>query len=198
MSERVATRLAIIASENGVISNEDRELYIYSYQIMIERTISWACILLVALLFGTLYPYTLIFMAFYLTLSMFTGGLHVPSFWLCLAASVGIYLVFSLVEPFMTTSLPMNAIILVIVCCAVTISILGPVAHPNKPMDAKSMTRCRKISIAIIFIQTTIAFIFFASGNERILMFIMFSFVIISCSLMAAYWHIKSVKPFLS
>ena len=194
MIERVATRLASIASENGIIPSEDHDLYIYSYQIMIERTFSWACILLVALLFETLYPYTLIFMAFFLSLSMFVGGWHAPSFRLCFVVSVGIFLGFSLVEPFVTASFPMGVAVVLITCCAVVIGVLGPVAHPNKPMDAKSIKICRKISIVIIFIQTALAVVSFAAGNERILMFIMFSFMIASASLVGGHREAKKLQ----
>ena len=197
MSEKVAARLASIASENGVISSEDRDLYVYSYQIMIERSISWACILLIALIFGTLYPYTLIFMAFYWPLSMFVGGWHACGFRLCFVVSVGIFLGFSLVEPIISASLTMNVTILAIVCCAVAIGILGPVAHPNKPMDAKSMKRCRKISIVVIFIETTLAFAFFAADNERVLLFIMFSLLITSASLLGGHREAKKHKKLL-
>ena len=198
MSERIAAKLADIAWESGIISEDDRDLYIYSYQILIERTVSWACILFIALFFGTLYPYALIFAAFYLSLSMFTGGWHAPSFILCFFMSVGVFLGFSLVEPLLADALSINALMIIVAFCAVGIGLLRPAAHPNKPMDDRGMKRCRRVAVVVLILQSFIAFVFFAMGNSRMLLFIAFSFVIVSFSLVIAHCSVKRHVNILS
>ena len=191
MSEKLAARLAIVASQKGVIPSEDIDLYTYSYQILIERTISWVCILIAALLFGNLYPYALVFIAFFIPLSMFTGGWHAPNFGLCFTISVGIFVGFSIVEPFITAQLPINVMMGIVVGCAVIVGVLGPCADANKPMDAKSIKRCHKISVVVLLIEVSIASVVFTLGNERVLMFIVFSFAIVGISLLAAHYSRK-------
>ena len=193
MSEKAAAWLAVVASEKGVISKEDIDLYKYSYQILIERTTSWLCILIVASLFGTLQPYALVFATFFVPLSMFNGGGHASGFGICFAVSVGIFLGFSIAEPFITERLSTNVMMGIIVCCSILIGFSGPSANPNKPMDIKSITRCHKISIAILFIEVLVAFVVFTLGNERVLMFIVFSFVIVGVSLLAAHCTAKKI-----
>ena len=183
MSEKIATRLAAIACESGVIPDEDRDLYIYSYQIVFERIVSWACLVLVALFFETLVPYALVFMAFYLSLSMFTGGWHAPSFGLCFLVSVGIFVGFSLVEPFIAAVVSSVVMLAVILCCAVIIALLGPAEHPNKPMDAGALKRCRKVSLVILAVQVALATGVFVLENERVLVFMTLSFALVSLSL---------------
>jgi len=186
MTEKIATRLATIAVENDIIQNEDYELYIYSYQILIERVVSWMCILLISLYFGAL-SYTLIFVSFYGILHMFTGGWHASSFGLCFVSSVGIFLAFLLAEPAIATLISANIMLGIIICCGLTIGWLGPIADPNKPLDTKSMIRCRKISIVILLVEISIAYVIFAIGNDRILVFIGFSFAMICASLLIAH-----------
>jgi len=185
MSERIAAKLATIAVNNGIIKSEDYELYVYSYQILLERTVGWMSILLLSIVFGTLI-YTLIFVSFFVTLSAFTGGWHAPSFGLCFVASVGIFLGFSLIEPFITARVSVYVMIGIVICIGIIIGLLGPIADPNKPIDLNNLKKCHKISVVVLCAQIAISFVVLMAGNERTLVFIMFSFVMVCLSLIAA------------
>ena len=190
MTERLAVKLANAAVMGGIIKKEDHDLYVYSYQIMLERTMGWGCIFLTSLLFGTL-PYALLFALFFWALSMFTGGWHAPGFGLCFLMSVGVFLGVSILEPFVTAELPMYVVMGIILCCSAVISLLGPIADSNKPMDEKSLKRCKKIAFIVLLVEMAIAIVFFAAKHSRALVFIMFSFVVIASSLLTAHGKIK-------
>ena len=189
MTEKVARQLADFAVENNVIKSEDHDLYIYSYQVMIERVVSWTCVLLISLFFGTLF-YTFIFAVFFGTLSMFVGGSHAPSFKACFLISIGIFLGFSISQPFITAHLSVSIMLVIIFACGLLIGLLGPIADRNKPMSDKELMRCKKAAIIVLAVELAVACAVAATGNKQVVVFILFSFVTVGLSLLIA--HVKA------
>ncbi len=182
MTEELAKMLASIAVRNNIINGDDCELYGYSYQILIERFVSWSCILLISLLFRTIL-YTLIFIVLFGALRMFTGGWHAANFRICFLISVGIFLCFSCAEACLVELISANLMMITILACGFFIAFLGPIADSNKPMEFKRMMSFRKVSLLILLIELLVASNFFISQNKHALLFSLYSFLMLSIPL---------------
>lgn len=137
----------------NMISQEDKEWYIYSLQIVIEKTIGLSTILLLGVLFDYLFQ-TIGFWLVFSGIRKYSGGFHLKHFWSCYLFSVGTYLIFVQVYQKFVFEITSTQMILVTIVCLGIYSI-GAVnnqeIHWNKKecLENTSLTR---ISVLIIYV----------------------------------------------
>lgn len=146
MLHACAVYLTKMLLKNNAISEENQDIYIYGWEMILSTAGSVAAILLVAIVFKQL-PGTVLFLLFFLTLRAYAGGYHANSYLGCFSSSLVVYLVF------LTISLKMPVAYMPIgIWCLTLLSVAlvflrAPQDNPNKPITTEEeRKRLTKIS----------------------------------------------------
>lgn len=141
----IAEDITFILLKNKIVDMEDRDIYIYGFQILLSTLLVTGSLLTLGILLNQI-PLTFGFMATFIFLRTYTGGYHAEKFKSCFTISMTIYLS----ELFLNYIIPNNfktSIGLICITVAATIIYrLTPVEHKNNPLSLEEKNKYRKIS----------------------------------------------------
>lgn len=157
ISESISESLVV----SGIVSEENREAYIYGVELLFPQIIFYFVVLVVALITKTVVT-SFVFVAMYKTLRQYTGGFHCKTAEKCLAVSVLIYmpiiLLGSLSCPIVDAVMAVAALI-----SSIILLVFSPIENENKPLDngeKRKYKRIASIVTAIALLITIVTFLF--------------------------------------
>lgn len=162
MISRISERIAIFLLNKKVIEENELEIYIYGYEVLISSVIDFFIVLLFAVTFNKIILMT-IFFTMFVSVRIYTGGYHADTFWKCKIVFIMICLVLTLSSYIKVLLMPM---MIIMVVYNITVYILAPVENINKPLTNCEKTKYRRISIVLSMIWTTVAVITYFSFTE--------------------------------
>lgn len=162
MLERFSLKLTEIAIERNIITLDEKELYTYAYQKLISFIATFATTILIGIITDNLLG-LLIFTLFFMPLRIYSGGLHLSTYFRCYLGSVGVMLLAVLACNSLAILFPTYVFFIILGFSAFIIFKLAPISHPNKPLNdvdtAKYRFKARFIlSVEIITISIVIFF----------------------------------------
>ena len=136
---------AFLVAQNIVLAN-DREIYEYGFDLLIADFINFSLILLIGFLYRELSA-TIIYLVIFVGLRSVCGGYHAKTHLKCHICTIGVYIVFLLLQYIFKTS---TVFMLCINCImAIPIILFAPITHANKPLSKSVYRRNRVLSIVI-------------------------------------------------
>lgn len=151
VSEYVANLLVEKFLEQGLIHSHDKDIYIYSAQILIEKLVGFSVILIISMV-KNLWVETILFAVFFSWIRKYTGGFHASNFFWCLIGSCGVYLLYiSIVYPIFMWHMDINMLLLCISVC--TILAIGAVNHPNMNWNKAEFNAAKKMARIITLLE---------------------------------------------
>ena len=145
MYQKVAKRISASLIKNGIIDANNREIYEYSYEIMISQTVYILIMILISLMFGAVFESLAFFMGFSIC-RKFSGGYHASTYIKCHIIFAVNQIVFLLLVKFMKSEyFGLTAILMVIVSFFIIFAV-APIDHPNKPFDENEFSKYKKRS----------------------------------------------------
>lgn len=149
MPERIAGWLFDFQCRKGRLSEEQRKLYVYAYNLLISRVVVYVLLLLAGLLLGNLKEMALFLLAF-IPLRQYAGGVHFEGAGNCIAASsILICLSGQYLKYYHGISLPLFFMWIAAACIIIA---LAPVGCDNKklvPIEQKVYKRRTRIVFCI-------------------------------------------------
>lgn len=140
-------------SEN-VISEEFREIYIYTFRNTIQELIVCISIMVLSLL-NDMFINTLIFLSTFILLRKRTGGYHAKSFLNCYLLSILSYIiVIKIIYP-LFMGVDISFIFVCTTCSVGIIYFIGTINHPNwdlNDIEYKSITHMARKLVCILYI----------------------------------------------
>ncbi len=137
--------------EKNLISDDEKELYIYSAQVLLQFIITFICVLISGVVFNNLFACLILFVSFSI-IRKFSGGIHSKKFIVCFFSSIVINF---LGLHFISNKWFINTewFILILTISLLTILLFKPVIHPNKSTSEKEQKYFKLFSgvSAIIF-----------------------------------------------
>lgn len=186
MTERLAARMVASAIATGAIGEEEREIYLYAYQLAIEQIVGWAFVVLLAVLFGCLAG-AMLFIGCFVALRMYVGGYHAHSYGACFSITAVTFTVFCLIVPYLPAILPAPGVLIAGAGCGLVIVWLAPIADPNKPMEDNDLQHCKTCARLILAFVLLLLVLLCCTGWGRDYMYFpLLSLVLISLSLIAS------------
>lgn len=156
MITALANHIADFIYSNTELSEEQREIYVYGYEIIISSAISFILLIATGLIFGRLPESIVFFLVFYI-LRQKTGGYHADTYLKCnFIFEINIILVMMLTLIDFPFAVLIAVNIAACVLCLVTILILAPVENENKPI-APELRPKHKISALILTVIFEVA-----------------------------------------
>lgn len=148
MVRLLSSRLADFLIENKIVEAEDKEIYIYGYEILISSAIGVALVLILGFLFNLVIE-TVIFLAEFILIRQSCGGYHANSYLKCILSFMSVFvLVILALNIFLVHYSYLIWIVLSAMCMSVMME-LSPIENINKPLTQKTKSRNRKISIVL-------------------------------------------------
>ena len=138
-----------------VVSEDMREIHIYSVEVMLEKLLCYTTLLLLSWINHNILQ-TVVFIIVFFSLRNWTGGFHAKKYMYCYFGTVAIYFGVSRgMIPVMMTNRHM--LLLIVATSIITIFLGAPVNHPNLQLSSEEIQICKKSARKlIIFISITV------------------------------------------
>lgn len=162
MINKISFRLAEKLLSNGSITENERELYIYSFFILLTQTLYFALACFFGVIFGC-FGESLIFFTAFMFIRKYAGGYHAKTETRCeILSALSIAGCIWLIK--MSKSYNLFTILLcAALICAVVIITSAPLDTPEKPLSKKEFDRFKliiRIILTVILILITVSFYF--------------------------------------
>lgn len=148
MIRNLCARITELWCDSEVISESDREEYIYGLELLISTAINLFCLILISFLFGKqqlLLPYLLSF----IPVRLFAGGYHARTHWGCVTFTAALYSLTLLFVHIIPARASFQVGYVIALFSLAVIHSLAPVAAINKPLATEEHKVFRKVSQTI-------------------------------------------------
>lgn len=155
MIQRLSENIVSWQIKRNILTSEQRALYQYAYEVMINQIVNILIALLIAVIMRAPMQ-VLIFLASYIPLRSYCGGYHARTNAGCTVVSAFLIYAVCLLEKIITGDF---ALIFLPVCLAISGGLifgLAPVPDKNKPLDEEETIRYRIKSRRIWLIEAAI------------------------------------------
>lgn len=190
MIQRISESIVSWQIKKNVLTDEQRALYLYAYEVMLNQTINMLIAVLIAIALKAPMP-VFVFLVSYIPLRSYCGGYHARTNGGCTVVSAFLIILVCLVESVLTGEL---AIILPPLCLVISGALIfkfAPAPDKNKPLDEAETNHYRVKSRTVWFIEAVIGILLWCFGI-RASVVIAISHVILS--LMLVYGVFKNKK----
>lgn len=150
MFRKLSESIAGLLITNNIVSDENREAYIYGLELLFPQIIFYLGILVIAIFTKTILL-SLLFLITYKVLRQYTGGYHCKSAEMCLVVSILIYIILLLLFYFNSEIIDMVLVIVSVIVSGIILR-FSPIEDKNKPLDNLEKRKYRKLSIAITLV----------------------------------------------
>ena len=180
LSEKISSLFII----HGVIKQEDKEVYSYSFEILLSNLLNLIAICVISIITKTIIETAFYLLAF-MPLRQLAGGYHAKNHRRCFLIMMCIYASFLLIVKFLTLQ---YSFILVAANLAASIALIfkfSPMDDPNKPLSEKEISMFKRQSRIAILAYTVFAILTFIL-NETWALSMSLGMVSVALSLLAS------------
>jgi len=169
---------------NGIIQEDDRELYEYALNILLTGILHFLLSLLIGLSLGMIKESLALFVSFFV-IRKFAGGFHAAKPWQCYLFSIATNVAMLLLIKFL---LKQNDVFYYVCLCfpLPVILLLSPAESPNKPLSIKEKKVYRLIAVILYCVIAIASIVVFRWASKRIGMAICMGLMIESFVLILA------------
>lgn len=157
MIDFLSIRIADFLCRKGVIKEEDKELYIYGYQLLISSFIGIVLTLILGIVFRKPLE-TILYLVIFISTRQRCGGYHANHFLTCIISFLSAYLMVMLLESYLLQMDYVLYCILMELIYLITVIRFAPIEHKNKPLsqEVKLENRKKSIQYSVLWISISI------------------------------------------
>lgn len=148
MIHSLAENIALFFSHNGIIKNEDTDIYEYGLELVLSSFINIAGIIILMLI-SKLYIETILYFLGFSFLRVTAGGYHAKTHLRCFVMSIGIYAISMML---INLNIPFWGFVTGIIIMLSIVILLSPVEDENKPLNTeeRKILRMKSLFFAIV------------------------------------------------
>lgn len=155
MLDKCGAKLAEALCDNHIIKEENKEIIVYGIDALLSTLINVILVLGLGLVLGLFLP-TVVFLISFAVLRVFAGGYHAKTRIGCTASFLTMYLTGMALYRYTPEMLVKPAAIILAVVACVSVFILAPAEHPNRPYQGNEYQIFKNISRIIVSLQTLV------------------------------------------
>lgn len=187
MVTRMSKGVSSFFITQGIIPVEDREIYDYSFEVLISTVLSFLALFVFALLSKTLF-YALFFLAGFMPLRLVAGGYHAKSHSRCFLILMGIYALLLLAIYILTFFSMIIVIAMIVIVSVLMVFLFAPSEDKNNPVSTENKNKYKKKSrLFIVFYATFIFSLLVIVPDKSIAFSIAAGVLSVSISLLANF-----------
>lgn len=168
MISAIADRISEKMLHEGLILEEDRELYRYGFFLLISRGIFFVIAGTVGALVGNIWD-SIFFYILFSFLRGYAGGLHANREAVCLfSTTASLFLAAKIIFCLRRG----NYVILscgVLVVCSALVLLIAPLDSDSKPLGESEMRHCRKVTRLLTLLMNLSSFVWLIAGYPQFL-----------------------------
>lgn len=180
MVEKLAINLVDQMLDSKMIGDGQKEYYVYSLILLVEKTITLGTILMISLLLGNLIP-TIFFLLFFLTLRGRTGGFHCNTFGQCYIGTTVTYMLIVILADYWVNQ--WQVLLWVLFLAIIIVAVIGTVNHPNMHMNTLELVCSKKAARILLVLQGSVIYFFVFLKLDMLYIYYM-SIAIILCAML--------------
>jgi Membrane protein putatively involved in post-translational modification of the autoinducing quorum-sensing peptide len=170
MIKRLAERIVDWQTKKHFLSEGERGLYEYAYEVMVNQVLNILIAVMIAILFRAPMP-VLVFLISYIPLRSYCGGHHASTNEGCMVVSAVLICIICILY----RAIPRNIDIIIQPMAYIISGLLiiryAPVGDANKPLVEKEVARYRKIGRCVWFVESLIGmFLFFMQSRVGVVL----------------------------
>lgn len=191
MYEKLSKKITNLLIQHNFVSENDAEIYIYSFQIIFSTLVSSIFILIWAILFNQILNTIYFFTGFFLC-RKFSGGYHAKSQIACFIFTQIIFISFLTLITFSNIIGNNDILIIVTLLSSIVIFFFAPVDNENKTFDDNEKLKFKRQSriFAFVNIGVVLLLLCFSLFVDRLLCFIL---GVLAVSIMLVLGKIKNM-----
>ena len=143
MYARIAQKLSTYYIRKKYIQESDREIYEYSFEVLISFISNLILIIVLSLIFKIFTP-SIFYIISFLPLRRMAGGYHANTHFRCTITLLCVYLVFAALIKIIPCNYYLYVSIPLVIIASVIILILVPVEDHNNPLSDKERKKLRR------------------------------------------------------
>lgn len=183
---RLSKKIASIFILHGIIQEEDKEVYEYSFELLLSTILNSVAIIVIAILTKRILEATLFVIGF-VPLRALAGGYHADTHFRCLLILLFTFSLFLLTLVFLPVKFFFVITIMMILISILLVFILSPVEDSNRPFSEHEKISLKRKSRASILVYTVIVFgLSFLFSNKIFGFSLAFGIFSVSVSLLAS------------
>lgn len=161
-----AQKMTELLQKNNLISKEQRELYQYSFELLLSTVINLLLVLFLGFLFDAVWE-TILFLLFFCPLKRFTGGFHMPDYRSCICFFCVLYCMLLFGDRFLSESPFIGfALCPCVLSGAVFLFLAAPVESSHKKLTRAEKKRLT-FKVRLLLFPCTLSFLFFFELSDR-------------------------------
>jgi len=129
----------------GIIQEDDREVYVYSFEVLLSASASFLTLIILAFLSHTVLE-TALYLLGFIPLRQIAGGYHAPNHFRCYITMLSVYALFLLLLFFVPVEFIFPALILCGILSTVLVFVFAPSEDSNKPLSSEECAYFRRKS----------------------------------------------------
>ena len=181
----MSKKLSSFFAANGIIKQEDTEVYEYSLEILFSTVLNFIAVAVIAV-FAQKSLLTLFYLLGFIPLRLIAGGYHADTHFRCFLVLIGTYSVFLFMVTFIPSLFVMPAAITAVIVSVILILVLAPVEDKNKPVSAEDKKKFKlKSRIAVFVYSAVILLLLFLLPGSRIAFSLSLGILSVALSLLA-------------
>lgn len=192
MCSIIANKMIAFMIKNGIIKEEEQEIYNYGIQTIIASLANIVIILLIGVIVGYGLE-TLIFMMCYCPLRQFVGGYHASTYFKCLLTFIGVYIFTLFIFKMTQGQLHSIHIAVILLACFLLVLFIAPVENRNKPLEDEEKQQYKKKGILILCVEAVIIILLLASGEHIVRYCVFGTLAIVWVTVLMLLGFIKNV-----
>ena len=146
----LANRIADFIYLNINLPQDERDVYVYGYEIIISSAITFVLLITTGLVFDRLIESIVFFVVFY-SLRQRTGGYHADTYFKCnLIFELNVLLVMLLSCLDISIIMQIVANLAAFLLCLITTIIKAPISNPNKPISSDMKIKHKMWAVVLL------------------------------------------------
>ena len=163
--KHLAEKIVIYQINQGIITNDEKENYIYAYFILMEQTINIFIAFSIGIITGNVI-YVISFLISYIWLRTFGGGYHARTVQQCCISSIGIIILICVIKNHNFINEKLLDILLSM--CNIIIFLLAPIESKNKLLNQKEKRRNHRNTIMTLILEELVMICLMYLGKKEI------------------------------
>jgi len=164
---RLCRKVSSFFIVHGIIANNDREVYEYSFEILLSTALSFLVIFIIAIASDT-FVYTALYFVAFIPLRLIAGGYHAKNHFRCFLILMFTYVAFLLLLSFLPVAFLALSTTFAMTISIILVFLIAPSEDTNKPISNDERVGFRKKSrVTIICYVAAICILLFFVFDAR-------------------------------
>ncbi|MCL2222977.1 MAG: accessory gene regulator B family protein [Oscillospiraceae bacterium] len=183
----VSKKIASSFVAQGIISNEDSEVYEYGLELLLSTLINLLFIIIASIISGTT-VLSALFLVGFIPLRTLAGGYHAKNHMRCFAILAVVYFAFLAILVYLPLVYRLPVIIVGTLISALLVFLLSPSEDKNKPLsDERVIILRRKSRVAVTVYAVLIGTLTASVYDTRFAFALSFGVIVVGASLLANF-----------